>query len=64
MNSFIGYRAPTVPSFRARRLKLDDPRVLSNYMTVLEDDLLEEKVFAKEIISLSVGVGRTGVRIF
>jgi exonuclease III len=46
-NSFIGYRAPAIPSFAARRLKLDDPRVTSRYLTILEDELVEARVFPR-----------------
>ena len=47
LNSFIGYRAPPVPSFQARRLKLDDPRVVAKYQSVLEDELIEANVFSQ-----------------
>ena len=47
LDSFIGYRAPPVPSFQARRLKTDDPRVMSKYQLVLEDELMEAKIFSK-----------------
>ena len=47
LNSFLGYRAPSVPSYQARRLKTDDPRVLAKYKEVLEDELIEAKVFSK-----------------
>ena len=47
LDTFIGYRAPPVPSYQARRLKTEDPRVMAKYRETLEDDLIEAQIFTK-----------------
>ena len=59
MNSFIGYRAPPVPSHRARRLQLHDPRVLERYQEVL-DGLLEKQCLYQQVRILETEVQRSG----
>ena len=60
MNSFIGYRAPAVPSFRARRLQLHDPRILERYQEVL-DGILDKQRIYQQVRQLEVEVQRTGL---
>ena len=59
MNSFIEYRAPPVPSHRARRLQLHDPRVLERYQEVL-DGLLEKQCLYQQVRILETEVQRSG----
>ena len=59
MNSFIGYRAPPVPTHKARRLQLHDPRILSRYQEVL-DDILDSKKLYVQIRHLETEVQRAG----
>ena len=47
LNSFIGYRAPPVPYFQARRLKTDDPRLMAKYLAVEEEELDDANIFSK-----------------
>lgn len=44
---FFGYRAPTVPSHAARRLKLDDPRTVQHYQEVLDKYLEDNNIYQK-----------------
>ena len=58
-NSFIGYRAPPVPYFQARRLKTDDPRVVAKYLAVEEEELDDAHIFSK-MRSLQIEVTNAG----
>ena len=59
LNSFIGYRAPPVPYFQARRLKTDDPRVMAKYLAVEEEELDDANIFSK-MRSLQIEVTNAG----
>ena len=59
MNSFIGYRAPPVPSHKARRLQLQDPRILARYQEVL-DSILEKEQIYRQVLQLESTIQRTG----
>ncbi len=45
--SFIGHRPSNIPTHAARRLKLDDPRVVEKYQMEVERILLSEGAFHK-----------------
>ena len=47
VKSFIGHRASNIPSHAARRLKLEDPRVVARYQMELESILISNKSFVK-----------------
>ena len=45
--SILGYKMADIPIARARRLKLEDPRVVKRYQTVLSDYMVAHKVYAR-----------------
>ena len=59
VNSFVGYRAPPIPSHKARRLKLDDPRVVQRYQEV-HDKYLQDNSAYKRLQVLERKVLRNG----
>ena len=46
-SSALGSSLPTIPSFQARRLKCNDPKVVERYSQRLEEQLRKNKFFSK-----------------
>ena len=46
-SSILGYRMSDIPTARARRLKLDDPRVVNRYQEILHQYFQQHKIYKR-----------------